>query len=692
MSRVKWLIMMCLLAAIRLLPGQDGPDTALWTLGLQDVVVTAQYAPTDSRSAVHDIYTIDRATIESRGANNLEQLLQQEASIRISQDLILGSSVSLLGIEGQNVKIMVDGVPVIGRQDGNIDLSQLNLHHIERVEIVEGPLSVSYGTDALGGVINLISKKSQLDKWELKGVSQVEDRGENRYAGQLGVRLTDALSLRLNGGYDLFGGYSEDTLRSVLWNPKEQWFADGYLGWRFGNGHHLYYSASFFDEEVANLGDVRRPQFKPYAFDDHYRTRRFNHSLAHEGPVLDNFYLQATAGYNHFGREKQTLRTNFEEDTQEEVAGQQDTSSFTGLMLRSTFASRFEDSPLNFQLGIDLRYDDATGQRIQDTLSSKDNFSRISDYALFGSLRYQPIAPLLLEMGLRYAHNTRYDAPLTPSVHVKYDLNGHWALRASYSKGFRSPDIKELFFNFVDINHFIMGNPGLKAERSDNLQAGLFYQHRSDKQRLNLKLKAFYNHIRDKIELFEFVETPGGIRPAVDTSTLRFAYFNQTVYKTQGAILSLGYATKALELNSNLSVIGYYNPASEEFSELDAFTYAVELSNSLTYNIPEQSLSFSLFVRNNDKQVSFFPEEGDDGQPIAAQRLQEGFTLADFTCTKKFRKGQLSLTGGVKNLLDVQQVNVSGAGGGGAHSGSSGLAPVGPGRNFFLRVEVGLGW
>ncbi len=70
-------------------------------LELADVVVTAQYAPTDSRNALYKIRTIKRDIIEQRGAINLEQLLNQELNIRISQDLILGSSLSLQGVSGR---------------------------------------------------------------------------------------------------------------------------------------------------------------------------------------------------------------------------------------------------------------------------------------------------------------------------------------------------------------------------------------------------------------------------------------------------------------------------------------------------------------------------------------------------------------------------------------------------------------
>jgi len=666
---------------------QSSPDTSQWLIDLEDVIVTAQYAPTDSREAVHDVYTIKEELIESRGATNLEQLLQQEANIRISQDLLLGSSISLLGIEGQNVKIMIDGVPVIGRQDGNIDLSQINLHNIKRVEIVEGPLSVNYGTDALGGVINLITKKSQLRRFQLGATSQIESRGENRYSGQLGIKATDRLTIRLNGGYDIFGGFSEDTLRSVTWNPKEQWFADAYFGYRLPNEGLLYFTSAYFDEEVQNLGEVRRPQFKPYAFDDFYYTKRLNHTLAYDGAISNNFYLQSTAGYNRFERHKQSLRTNFEDDSQEEITGQQDTSRFNSLMLRTTIASRFTESPINFQLGIDLRYDEAVGQRIQDTLSGRNNFSHIGDYALFAALRYQPLERLVIEPGLRYAYNTRYDAPLVPSIHAKYNFNEHWAARASYSRGFRSPDIKELFFNFIDINHYIVGNPDLKAEYSDNVQFSFAYQQRKGDQRLGFKVKGFYNHIQNKIELFEFLKTAEGITPAVDTATLQFTYFNQANYKTQGGSLTFSYAADGLALGTTTSLIGYYNPASESYSHIDAFSYALELSNSISYTLDKQGLSFALFVRNNDKQINFFPDTDENGAAIVSQRLQDGFTMADFTATQKLWKEKLTLTAGVKNLLDVQRVGVSGSSGG-AHTGSSGFAPIGPGRNFFIRANI----
>jgi outer membrane receptor for ferrienterochelin and colicins len=116
---------------------------------LETFVVTAQYEKTTKEKAVNKIRVISREKIDALAAVNLGDVLKNELNIRLSQDNILGSFMSLQGISGQNVKILIDGIPIIGRLSGNIDVSQINLNNIERIEIVEGPLSTIYGSDSL---------------------------------------------------------------------------------------------------------------------------------------------------------------------------------------------------------------------------------------------------------------------------------------------------------------------------------------------------------------------------------------------------------------------------------------------------------------------------------------------------------------------------------------------------------------
>ena len=115
-----------------------------------------------SRRDVRSHFTtepINNKILTSGIFNDLSNVLEKELNVRISQDNILGSSISMQGISGQNVKILINEIPVIGRMNGNIDLSQINLSNIERIEIVEGPMSTIYGSDALGGTINIITKQ-----------------------------------------------------------------------------------------------------------------------------------------------------------------------------------------------------------------------------------------------------------------------------------------------------------------------------------------------------------------------------------------------------------------------------------------------------------------------------------------------------------------------------------------------------
>ncbi|MEM8526642.1 MAG: TonB-dependent receptor [Bacteroidota bacterium] len=663
-------------------------DSFAMSIDLNDVVITAQYAPTDSKNAVQNIRTITRETIERQGANNLEQLLQQDLNVRISQDLVLGSSMSLLGVSGENIKIMIDGVPMVGRLSGNLDLSQINLNNIERVEIVEGPMAVNYGTDALGGVINLITKKSQRYPYELTLTQQLETRAENSTGVDAGIRFGDDLLIRVNGGRDWFDGFSEDSTRSVLWNPKEQWYADASLRYDFGDDQKIIYQVSYFDEEVQNLGDERRPRFKPYAFDDYFLTRRLNHALTHEGSVFKNYYWQNTLGYNQFNREVNTYRLDFAwEDLQEQeniIDG--DTTAFDTYMLRSVLASNFRDQKLNFQLGIDLRREDGSGARIVEEEGSTEPIA-IGDYAVFGSLRYRPIDDLTLETGIRAMRNTRYDAPLLPSFHLKYQLLDGLSFRASYGKGFRSPSLKELFLSFIDINHFIIGNPDLQAETSNNFQTNLNFDKSWNQQRFKARLHSFYNQIDNQIQLFPFLEENGLIVPTTPDQSTQYAYFNLENSRTKGINLRLNYQFQALELEGGISKIGFFNPLSEELESIEDFTYTTELNGRIGYELPFSNTKLNVFARHNDRFISYYPETEEE-KTVARQRVQDGFTMMDASLAQPLFNNRILLTFGVRNLLNITQVNVQG-GRVGAHSSGSGL-PIGAGRSFFLRASVRL--
>ena len=141
-----------------------------------------------------------------QAANNLKDLLEKQLNMSVTVDNILGSSVSIQGISGQNVKILIDGVPVIGRLNGNIDLTQINLNNIERVEIIEGPLSVDYGTDALAGTINLITDKQLNDGFSSTYNLYYETVGQYNFDFTLNFKRKVMLLILILEGNILMGG------------------------------------------------------------------------------------------------------------------------------------------------------------------------------------------------------------------------------------------------------------------------------------------------------------------------------------------------------------------------------------------------------------------------------------------------------------------------------------------------------
>ena len=121
-------------------------------------------------------------------------------------------------------KILIDGVPVIGRQNGGIDVAQLSLLNVERIEMVEGPLSVQYGTNALAGTINIITKKNPSKSIELSANNYYESVGHFNVGSSFGWRGNNNQTFTASAGRNFFGGWSDlnttEASRFQQWKPK----------------------------------------------------------------------------------------------------------------------------------------------------------------------------------------------------------------------------------------------------------------------------------------------------------------------------------------------------------------------------------------------------------------------------------------------------------------------------------------
>jgi len=463
---------------------------------MNEVVVTAQYTPQRVDKSIYKVRVINSRQIEQKAANNLTDLLSSELNIRISQDGALGTSMSLQGLSGEHIKFLVDGVPVIGRMNGNIDISQLNLYNVDHIEVIEGPMSVVYGSNALAGVINIITKENKNTKLSSYAKGYVESVGVYNFDLGASYKQKDHV-FSFSGGRNFFDGYSDnDSLRSVRWKPKRQYFFDGY---------YLYakpklkfkISSSWFDEKLYSQGNLMPPYYET-AFDTYFITSRSTSKIELNQKINEFRFINIQGSYAYYARKKETYFKNLTTLSETPASNPEDfdTTRFHNALLRGTFSKSNPDSRFNYQLGFDFNMELGTGKRITDEKQ------QIGDYAAFLSVQYDPAKWVTIQPGLRYIYNTKYQAPLVYSINLKFAFLENYSIRASYSRGFRAPSLKELYLFFVDVNHNVQGNPDLESENSHNVNFSFQYNRETDKSFVGTELSFFYNNINNIINIY----------------------------------------------------------------------------------------------------------------------------------------------------------------------------------------------
>src|SRR5688572_12376934 len=253
---------------------------------LEGVVVTGQYEQTSIRQSVHKVRVLDEERIKAQGTTKLQDILSTELNIRFSQDPALGvATISMQGLSGQNVKVLLDGVPMVGRQGTSnaIDLNQINVNTIERIEIVEGPMSTIYGADALAGVINIITKKPSDEKLSGSVKIHEESIGEEYSLFKEGTHQENInvgyrwKSWYTSGdvGHNYSGGWQGNAEgREKQWNPKKQWLGDVGVGVQKENWNASY-RVNYLNENIYNPAQFNGNE----ALDQNYITNRFIHQF-----------------------------------------------------------------------------------------------------------------------------------------------------------------------------------------------------------------------------------------------------------------------------------------------------------------------------------------------------------------------------------------------------------------------------
>lgn len=644
---------------------------------LKDAVVTGQFEAQSLKNSVYQVRTIDSERIRLRGATNLQAILNTELGMHFSNDLTLGTAdVQLMGMSGQNVKILLDGIPMVDRGSTRESIGQIDVNTIERIEIVEGPMSVIYGTDALAGVINIITKKG-FDGNNLTLTARLqEETAGNEYKAVTG-KGTHNQNIGINWqhqGFQVGGNLSRNTFggwqgkktgRATEWLPKDQMLYAASLKYR-KDRWNAWYRFNGTDEEITSLGNLNGEMV---AADKSYTTFRWFHQL--QGEFRQNEKLSYTGAFSYTDYSRKTLTTNIDFNTGKRTlsldSSAQDKSLFSTAFFRGT--TQYKIAPKFFLLaGIDISNNRSSGARILGAPT-------INEYALFLAPEWKITPGFKLSPGLRFIKNSVYDAPpVIPSLNGKITVNKRLDLRFGYARGFRSPALRELYFNFHDASHSINGNQNLKAEYSNSFTAFAVYQFIERKHfRINATLGSFYNIFHDLIDT--------GVDPQNKSQT---TYLNVHLFKTQGLTLENKIFYRNLQATLGASYIGRYNQFSDdETTHLPSFTWSSEINTNLLYTLPKMGASVNLFYKYTGKKPIY---ELPSGTTVPTLAETAGFHLLDLTVSKTISK-YINLIGGAKNIFNITSLNNTSSNVGGGHS-TGGSVPMSYGRSYFLGLNI----
>ncbi|MEJ6662494.1 MAG: TonB-dependent receptor plug domain-containing protein, partial [Bacteroidia bacterium] len=578
---------------------------------IDEVIVTDIHSKKSINNTVLNISKISAEKIEELGAVDLRDALAFENNIRMSRDNAIGSSgLTMMGIGGDNVKLLIDGVPVIGRLFNQLDLEQFNLENVKQIEVIKGPMSVIYGSNALAGTINIVTNNTNT-KPRFNLNTNYETDGQYALTGTASKSFKNHF-ITLSGGRTMFTGWSaNDVDRTFDWIPKEQYTGRVQYSYKHKNAT-INVRSELLRSNLLDRGAPLLP-YKEAAVDQHYTNQRFDNSLSYSNKIGKSS-LQMILGNNNFNRIKNKYYRNLVTLEEVLVAGEveQDTQTFNASVFRTIYGfDKAKTKGIETLIGFDGNYEVGTGNRI------KNNRQEQLDAALFASAEKQLTRYALVRGGIRYAYNSAFESPILYSLQTKFNLPNSQILKVAYGKGFRAPSLKELYLDFNDSRHEVFGDSTLKSETSHSFTVSYLKYYSKGKAKMSTTVDGFYNNIENKIEL-------------IVTGPIQAKYGNIGKYQSVGGDISQKILYEDFGLNASLNYTGVYNGVEGAKKE---FFFSPQVVVNPSYSWKKHNLSANLFFNYFGEVSRVFSNT--DSANVNVQE-QDAYSMLDFTLNKSF--------------------------------------------------------
>jgi outer membrane receptor for ferrienterochelin and colicins len=479
---------------------------------MDQVVITT----TRSRKALKDApvitQVINTRDISNRGITNVQDVMEQDIPGLEFHRGGFGSDIKMQGLEAKNILILIDGERMAGENGYNVDYSRLNAENVERIEIVKGASSALYGSQAMGGVINIITKKSRKNweaaiggKWTQMNEKNYPDLSESddKYLSKKNLDLQN-INLNASYGFNLkgFSGRTDIVAKSF----------DGYL----------LYDKKSITKEFINIDTAINDALNPFptginGYMDYSITQKLDIPLVRKlnlelkgsfynhdefDFVPDNVY-QNYIDYTYGGKlnynvsEKINLVASYHYDNYQkfdyyEKLGEKEVN-YRNIFVNPKLIGSAQIGKLHYLTG---GFEYLSESLLSDKFSANSTEEKKNVTSVFFlqddinvGKNWNFIA------GARIDNHTTFGTHFSPKLSAMYKYNP-WTFRANYAKGFRSPSLKELYMDWPIAWFTIKGDENLKPETNNYFSGSVEYS----KAIINTSVTAYYNKLDNKID------------------------------------------------------------------------------------------------------------------------------------------------------------------------------------------------
>lgn len=513
---------------------------------LDEFVITATRTPKLLKDVPIQTRLITEKEIEKMDATNIQDVLQQELpGVEFAYAMNQQVNMNFSGFSGQSVLILIDGERLAGETMDNVDFSRINMNNVARIEIIKGAQSALYGSNAAGGVINIITKDAE-KPWTVNANARLADHNEQRYGGSIGFK-TGVVSNTLDvqhttiDTYNVCDQYSDACqFRNVYgfrtWNFKDRISVQPIKNIKLTGKFGYFFKERYYNVDVPD------------------RYRDFNGGLRGEWIISDKDNVEVSYNFDQY--DKSDYQRVRQLDIRDYSNVQHTVRAMYNRQLRKkdmlTIGGDFmRDYLLTYQFA-----NEAKSQYTGDLFVQYD-WNVDKHWELIGAGRWDYFSD-------------GANSQATGKVGFRYAA-GDITIRGGYSGGFRAPSLKEKYMRFdMEGAFWIIGNPNLVAEKSHNFNASAEYTW----GRYNFTIGANYNMVRDKLS---------NTQPMVSADNPDFNYV-QYINVDNMKVLCIE-ATAQAQWNSGIGAKVSYNFTHEDVTGNKVSQYAPARPHSLTAKV-----------------------------------------------------------------------------------------------------------